>query len=221
MGQVPRYGIVGSGRVARHLAHYLSLLGIPCEGSPDFRTPVVLLAVSDHAIDAVARDFGKHEDQTLVHFSGSHVSQKAVCFHPLMTFGEELYDLTTYQSIPFIGDVGGPGFKIVFPGLNNPNYEIPTSQRALYHSLCVLSGNFTVLLWQKFYASLEQDFGIPKKAAQPYLERITKNLLENPEAALTGPLQRGDAHTIENNLRALEGDPYQEVYRAFVKAVKI
>jgi len=29
MGQVPRYGIVGGGRVANHLAHYFQMSAIP------------------------------------------------------------------------------------------------------------------------------------------------------------------------------------------------
>jgi predicted short-subunit dehydrogenase-like oxidoreductase (DUF2520 family) len=32
---------------------------------------------------------------------------------------------------------------------------------------------------------------------------------------LTGPLTRGDVDTVARDLRALEGDPYARVYRAF------
>ena len=42
--------------------------------------------------------------------------------------------------------------------------------------------------------------------------------MESGGAALTGPLARGDTGTIDLNLEALEGDSYQDVYRAFLRA---
>ncbi|MES2963296.1 MAG: DUF2520 domain-containing protein [Bdellovibrionota bacterium] len=54
----------------------------------------------------------------------------------------------------------------------------------------------------------------------PYLERISKNLTDAKpnESVLTGPLARGDRSTIESNIDSLEGDPFADVYRAFVGA---
>jgi predicted short-subunit dehydrogenase-like oxidoreductase (DUF2520 family) len=37
---------------------------------------------------------------------------------------------------------------------------------------------------------------------------------------LTGPLARGDRKTISANLAALAGDPWRDVYRAIVEAVR-
>ena len=38
-----------------------------------------------------------------------------------------------------------------------------------------------------------------------------------PESALTGPLTRNDQETIERNIHSLDGDPLQDLYRAFVR----
>ena len=51
----------------------------------------------------------------------------AECAHPLMTFGLDLYDLTTYRSIPFILDSGGTPFHELLPGLPNPSFTIPAT----------------------------------------------------------------------------------------------
>ena len=37
-------------------------------------------------------------------------------------------------------------------------------------------------------------------------------------APLSGPLSRGDQATLQRNLEALKGDPFEDVYRAFVSA---
>ena len=66
-----------------------------------------------------------------------------------------------------------------------------------------MSGNFSCLLWQKFFASLEHEFNLPPAIAFPYLIQQMNNLLHDPQAALTGPLVRNDKDTIEKNLAAL------------------
>lgn len=235
MGQVPvqtqqfqKYALIGSGRLARHLARYLELTGTPfATWSRRQRTPLpsalegsthVLLAISDSAIE----DFVRAESEALrgrvvVHFSGALATPLAVGAHPLMSFGEQLYSLEEYERIPFVTEEGRPGFREVFPTLRNPSYAIPPEQKPLYHALCVLSGNFTVLLWEKFFGETGGRFGIPREALVPYLDRIAANIRAGG-GALTGPLARRDLATIERNLDALEGDPYQRVYQAFVEA---
>ena len=192
---------------------------------------VILVAISDGAIEDFVRRF-KTEDagrptKKFIHFSGSLVTTEATGVHPLMTFSEGLYDLADYEAIHFVCDAGA-NFQTVFPRLPNRFHEIPTELKPLYHSFCVLSGNFTVLLWEKFFHELENKFGIPRIAAAPYLKRTYENLLlgnkngvrdgVGEKSVLTGPLQRNDKNTVEKNLRALNDDAYGGVYRAFVEA---
>ena len=80
-----------------------------------------------------------------------------------------------------------------------------------------MSGNFTTLLWQKFFTELETKFSIPKEAAMPYLEQIKTNLESNAAKALSGPIARQDFATIRNNLSALENDSFAGIYHAFVE----
>lgn len=235
MGQVPQavYGIVGDGRLARHLAHYFNLLRIPhrqwsrrIEREQGTRareilgnSETLLVAISDSAIVPWIEQYkaSAAKPQRFVHFSGALVTDLALGFHPLMTFGTSYYDLSDYERIPFVGEEGAPSFRDVFPKAANPTFAIPRERKALYHALCVMSGNFTVLLWQKFFDDLEK-LGLPLSAALPYLERTAKNLKTDPKAALTGPLARGDRQTIQKNLDSLAGDRFQKVYQSFVEA---
>lgn len=137
-----------------------------------------------------------------------------------MTFAAELYPRALYERIAFVVEAGGPSLEELLPGLPNRSYRIPSADKPLYHALCVLGGNFTTLLWSKVFAEMEGRLGIPPAAVRPYLEAITANLLAPLGAPLTGPLARGDQATIDRNLAALAGDPYHEVYEAFVHAFR-
>jgi predicted short-subunit dehydrogenase-like oxidoreductase (DUF2520 family) len=228
------YTIIDSGRVAGHLARYLEMEGIPffrwarrMPGTPGphwcgnleeaiQNSNQVILAVSDRAIEPFVRSRPALAGRTLVHCAGSLVTPLACSAHPLMTFAPEPYLLATYRSIPFILEAGRASFGDILPGLRNPHYYIPPELKPLYHCLCVLSGNFTTILWIKFFQELSETIGIPPDVAFPYLRQVAQNL-ESAAAPLTGPLARDDWDTIDLHLRALTGDPFQAIYRAFVE----
>lgn len=225
----PSYGLVGRGRVAAHVARYLSLEDLHfltwhrgMEISPEeslASAEVILLLISDDSIEEFARAHPALGKGSMVHFSGSLVVDGLPSLHPLMTFGPELYDLETYRTIPFIEEEGGVGFREVFPTLPNPSWKLDPDLKPLYHALCVLSGNFSCLLWSKAIEEFEEQLGLPREVLKPYLEQTGHNTLENGRRALTGSLARGDRGTVERDLSALEGDPYAEVYRAFANLV--
>jgi hypothetical protein len=234
MRQVPgagatALGIVGDGRVARHVRHYLDLLGLPhCAWSrrESARAPTdalhssrtILLLISDSAIVPFVEAWPPLRAKRLVHFSGSLVTPLAEAAHPLMTFGADLYDLPAYRSIPFVLDEGGTPFGDLLPGLPNPSFTIPADGRPYYHALCAMAGGLSALLWLKLFAELETRFGIPASAAHPFLARLAANLADAPDRAFTGPLARGDTGAVTANLAALDGDPFRDVYAAFVRA---
>ena len=151
-----------------------------------------------------------------IHFSGSLVSDHVIGAHPLQSFNTGLYTLEQYQQIPFVIDHDAPDFKSLLPGLMNHHVRLNKSKKSKYHALCVLSGNFSCLLWQKLFSSLEDEFHLPKEIAHVYLRQQMQNLLDAPENALTGPLVRGDTQTISRHLRALTGDEFKDVYASFV-----
>lgn len=230
MRQVPSYLVIGSGRVAKHFQCYLNHLQVSCQSwsrkkntstelvlFSDLASSVLLL-ISDSAIPEFIDQHPFLKNKNLIHFSGSLSVAGVHSAHPLMTFASELYDFETYKKIPFIVSAQGPTFSQLLPGLPNRAYPIAEQARPYYHALCVLSGNFTVLLWQKCFTELEARFQIPKEAALPYLKQVLQNLVVNPEQALTGPLARGDQKTVAANLKALENDDFQKVYRAFLEA---
>lgn len=227
MRQVPHYLLIGNGRVASHFQHYFSLLGLSYsvwhrrESLQALKDKLpqashVLLLINDQAIDACIQQHILPTGAVLIHCSGSLVSQYAYGAHPLMTFSHALYELSDYQAIPFVLEHDAPAMSDLLPGLPNQHARLDKAQKAKYHALCVLSGNFSCMLWQKLFSSLEREFNIPAELAVPYLQQITRNLSAHPMTALTGPLVRNDTAAINSHLTALQSDPFQAVYQSFV-----
>lgn len=232
------YAILGDGRLARHLRHYLQLEGLACTGwarnpRSDFNThdhpdpehrlratvagaSRVVLAVSDDALASLLRRYPFLHQHRLVHCAGALSLPGVAGVHPLMTFGESLYPHEAYRAIPFMVEAGH-AFEDLFPGLPNAHYSIAPEQKALYHALCVVAGNFPQLLWQAVGGRLQDELGVPPEAMAAYLQRALDNFLEDPDGALTGPLARGDRATQERNLAALEPGPLAGLYRAFTE----
>jgi hypothetical protein len=241
----PTYAVLGNGRLARHWRHYLSRLGLASVcwsrcGQPEANTfntidnprqrlvltlnraEVALVLFNDPAIAPFIK---KHRHCTnaqgqavqWVHCAASvHVSG-AFCAHPLMTFSASLYPDATYRNMGFACD-NVETFRRLFPALPNPAFVVDAPQRRAYHALCVMAGNFPQILWRQCLQEF-QSLGVPEAAIHRYLHQVTANFLADPDAALTGPLVRGDAATVTGHLQALpQIDPaLAELYAAFVR----
>jgi len=225
------FGLVGRGRAATHMARYLRLEGLPFatwhrgQETPPEETlasaKVILLLISDDSLEYFVEAHPTLRERLLVHFSGSLVIDGVAGLHPLMTFGPDPYSLETYRSMAFIEEKGGPRFREVFPTLPNPSWPVEPDLKPLYHALCVLCGNFTTLLWAKAFEDFEDRLGLPREVLMPYLVQTGRNVATLGREALTGSLDRGDMGTVERDLRALDGDPYAEVYQAFARLFDI
>lgn len=231
------YAILGDGRLARHFRHYLGLLGQDTSGwarnpasafnthrHPDaaerLRRTVapashVLLLVSDDALLPLLRQHPWLHGHRLVHCAGALGLPGVAGAHPLMSFAEALYSLEQYRRIPFLVEAGCD-FRELFPALPNPNHVVDVGDKALYHALCVVAGNFPQILWQAVAERFEGRLGVPATVLQPCLEQVLANFLADPQRALTGPLARGDRLTLARNLAALDGDPLQRLFAAVV-----
>jgi hypothetical protein len=238
MNTTPHYALLGGGRLARHLRHYLHLEGLAVSGwardprsdlnthddpDPERRLRAtldgatqVLLLVADDAIPALLREYPFLHQHRLVHCAGALSLPGVAGAHPLMTFGRDLYDLGTYRSIPFMVEAGHE-FSDLLPGLANPHHVVAPEQKALYHALCVMAGNFPQVLWQAVAGRLADELSVPPTALAAYLRQSLENFLADPEGALTGPLARGDRRTLARNRAALGSGSQRDLFDAFLR----
>jgi predicted short-subunit dehydrogenase-like oxidoreductase (DUF2520 family) len=230
------YAIIGGGRLARHFSEYFRLQQIPhtrwvrdrwssfntCELSDAEQrlqetvgmADRVLLLVSDNAIGVLLKQYPFLYEKQLIHCSGALSFPGVATAHPLMTFPDDLYQLDTYRSVPFMLEAGH-SFDQLFPNLPNPHFVINVEDKTRYHAMCVMAGNFPQILWKGISDRFEKQFELPAEILQPYLKQVVANFIQTPEAALTGPLVRNDQVTIERNLTALRDDPLHDLYQAF------
>ena len=232
MGQVPQVFtydlIVGRGRIATHLSHYLGLSahpypikqwhrGLPQGELTDLISSAraVFLCIKDDALSEFLNN--QIEQNKFVHFSGSQRFQHSLGAHPLMTFSTDLYTPEIYHQIPFVVDKDVEKFHNFFPTLKNKVYRMHPEQKAFYHALCVLSGNFTTVMWSSLAKEMQSQLHLPTDILNLYLATTAQNTLKNHFTALTGPLARGDQKIIETHLNILRGTPWHSLYEDLLK----
>ena len=226
--------LFGEGRVGRTIAAYLKFLGHnvrtvsrieATRRDDDLRqavhgdADVVAAAIPDDALarwrDVWARDFGA---PTAIHFSGATVIDGVVGYHPLYSFPERPLAPETMGAIAIGREQGAKRFSSLFPGAANPEFEIAPADRAFYHALAVLSGNFAAHLFNRAALAFEARFEIdPAALLAPYLQSVAERFAENPMDSLTGPAARKDWRTVATNLESLKAEPeLQTLYKAFL-----
>ena len=221
--------LIGSGRIARHLKHWLPQKTFYCwdrsqpvqSFSPIIKSVShIWLAISDQAIvPFYEQHLANKTAAQVVHFSGALFDSRIAGAHPLMSFPEELFPPEIYNKIFFAVDDSTRTLEQLLPGFTNPHFHISADKKSLYHALCVAAGNFPQLLWSLCLQPLK-DIQVPDQAFEIYLKQITDNFIAHKEKALTGPLVRNDFATIEKNIQALqnheETSKIADVYKTFV-----
>jgi hypothetical protein len=111
MRQIPRYLIIGSGRLAGHLSHWLRLNNLEFyswsrSGNSYLQleefanqSDVAILAISDNYIEDFIQQTPAISNKALIHCSGCLSLDNAIGLHSLMSFGYKLYDDEIYKKI--------------------------------------------------------------------------------------------------------------------------
>ena len=100
------------------------------------------------------------------------------------------------KAIAFACPEEGPSFDEIFPGAPNTNFKIADEDRARYHALAVISGNFASYLWNETAKEFGA-FGVkePDNVLGNYFSSIVARFAESPQSSMTGPLARRDRLT--------------------------
>jgi predicted short-subunit dehydrogenase-like oxidoreductase (DUF2520 family) len=199
---------------------------------------VLFLTVPDDMLTnlvTVLADSGAiREGQIVLHTSGRHglavleparkVGARVIAFHPAMTFTGTAADLPRLNDI-VIGLTAGEAERAFAESLATDLGARPMwvdeDARTLYHAAMAHGANHLVTLVTEAMEILNAaGVNDPAGTLRPLLTAALDNALENGDAALTGPMVRGDAGTIEAHLTELEAYAPQTVgsYVALAKA---
>ncbi len=193
----------------------------------------VIVAVPDAAIGAAAAELSGGRVATALHTCGSlgpsalaPLPQQGVScatFHPLQTFASPARAVERLPGCAF--GICGTGAALAWAlelcaELSGAPLVVAEENLALYHAAAVVAGNYAVGLVDVAVMLMEQA-GMERESALQALAPLVLASAENaltmgPEAALTGPIERGDIPTVESHLESLRAAPAgaDAVYRA-------
>lgn len=229
-----QYLIFGPGRVGqnmtswlRHLGHEVTLVPRPLNNDDESflhermrQVDIIAAAIPDSMIGDWYHQWSDYlGSKYAIHFSGAINIEGMYGFHPLYSFPNETLSQEKMETIAFACPQEGPSFSTVFPGAQNVHFQLSQDERARYHALAVLSGNFVSYIWNQTAKEIADYCDTdPGPIFQGYLASIIDRFTENPLSSLTGPIARHDKKTVEANLAGLKGDPkLTALYQAFLQ----
>ena len=215
------------------------LPGVPILEVQDIveRAELVLLAVPDDALGPLVEGLAKlgawQPGQLIAHTSGRFgvgilspvraAGAIPLALHPAMTFTGMSLDLTRLLDCSF-GVTADPAMLPIAQALvvemGAEPVAIAEADRTVYHAALAHGSNHLVTLVAQA-SELLREVGVdaPERMLGPLLRASLENALASGEAALTGPVARGDVGTVAAHseaLRELDGGSGGDILEAYL-----
>ncbi len=216
------------------------LPGVPIESPRDVvrAADLVLLTVPDDFLPTLVEELAETgvfgPEHTVVHTRGRHgiavlqptarAGAAVAALHPAMTFTGTDLDLDRVPGCVFgltSDERAFPLGKQLVDDVGGTLTVIPEERRILYHAALVHSANHLVTLVSQATGLLRQAGSTdPASTLRPLLTAALDNALDYGDAALTGPVVRGDQSTIAAHLDGLVDvpGPTLDAYLAMARA---
>lgn len=182
---------------------------------------LILLAVPDDTLGGLVQGLAEtgswRRGQIVVHTSGAHglgvlapaaaAGVLPLALHPVMTFTGTPEDLDRLAGVSFgvtAQEQDRPVAEALVVEMGGEPTWIPESARVLYHAALAHGANHLVTLVNESVDLLRAaGVGEPERMIAPLLQAALDNALRRGDAALTGPVSRGDAGTVRRHLGEL------------------
>ena len=185
---------------------------------------LVLMTVPDDVLPGLVAGLAATgaavEGRLIAHASGRHglgvldpvvrAGALPLALHPVMTFTGRPDDIDRLAGISFgvtAPDPLRPVAEALVVEMGGEPVFIAEEQRDLYHAALASGANYLVTLVVQA-SDLLRDAGVthPARMLGPLLSAALDNALRLGDAALTGPVARGDADTVASHINALRAD---------------
>jgi predicted short-subunit dehydrogenase-like oxidoreductase (DUF2520 family) len=233
--------VAATARSAAARARVAELLPRTAVGAPDevarLATDLLLVAVPDDTLGPLVGELATagalRRDQVVAHASGAHgtavlapavrCGARPLAMHPAMTFTGGAGDLARLPGVSYgvtAPDELRPLATRLVADLGGTPEWIAEGDRPVYHAALAHGANHLVTLVNEA-AELLRGAGVrePATLLAPLLRAALDNALDLGDAALTGPVARGDAGTLADHLRHLARTAPDSVaaYRALAR----
>lgn len=215
---------------AKDLAEQVSCTAITELHAVDTKADVVLIAVSDSAIEFVSNDLPALNKRTVVAHTAGSIPMSALTkhdnrgvFYPLQTFSAD--SDVAWDVIPLLLTASNSHSKRILTSLAasiNENAKVITDAERLHLHLCAtIANNFSNHMFaiaKRIADGANLDFDLIK----PLIRETTDKIMQmSPKDAQTGPAIRGDELTMAKHLDLLNGNPeLQDLYRMISKSIR-
>jgi predicted short-subunit dehydrogenase-like oxidoreductase (DUF2520 family) len=185
---------------------------------------LVLITVPDDVLPGLVAGLAATgaavEGRLIAHASGRHglgvldpvvaAGALPLALHPVMTFTGRPDDIDRLAGISFgvtAPEPLRPVAEALVVEMGGEPVFIAEEQRDLYHAALATGANYLVTLVVQA-SDLLRDAGVayPARMLGPLLSAALDNALRLGDAALTGPVARGDADTVASHVDALRAD---------------
>ena len=176
---------------------------------------IYMIAAPDSAIAECASRLKVHRDAIVFHCSGAYPSSllaatgaQTASLHPVKSFPAPLEEFADTWCGLEGDDAAVSVLTDALQKIGAHPVTISTADKTIYHAASVLASNYLTALAAAALDCLEKT-GIDKGTGQKMLMPIIQGTVENierlgPEAALTGPIARGDSALVAKQIEALK-----------------
>jgi len=201
--------------------------GRPCKSSADaaMRANCIIITTMDDAITSVCQEIvtggAVRKGDKVIHMSGAggldllasarDVGAHTAGIHPIQSFADVEGAILNIPGSTF-GITADHEIRdwavTLVKALKGFPFFVPEKDKALYHAAACMASNYlTTLMYM--VETIYQTLGLSREEALQAFWPLVRGTLSNIESrgavqALTGPIARGDAGTIEKHLQALQ-----------------
>lgn len=186
---------------------------------------IIFITTNDDAIPFVVKDIAENcdinEGQVFIHTSGSLPSKVfepleikggiGISIHPLQTVASPAEGIKNIMGSLFAIEGNIKAYDIALElvkALDGQPFFIDSDKKPLYHLAAVVACNYFVTLINTSMKIFE-NVNIDNEKGLTGILKLVRGTINNiekigPKQALTGPIARGDIHTIEGHIQAMK-----------------
>lgn len=186
---------------------------------------IIFITTNDDAIPFVVKDIAENcdinEGQVFIHTSGSLPSKVfepleikggiGISIHPLQTVASPAEGIKNIMGSLFAIEGNIKAYDIALElvkALDGQPFFIDSDKKPLYHLAAVVACNYFVTLINTSIKIFE-NVNIDNEKGLTGILKLVRGTINNiekigPKQALTGPIARGDIHTIEGHIQAMK-----------------
>jgi predicted short-subunit dehydrogenase-like oxidoreductase (DUF2520 family) len=206
-------------RTRAHAEEAAAFIGGGRPGTEPVGAALTILAVPDGEIASVARSLRAPRRAVVAHTCATFGAdvlrphRPAGAIHPLRSFADPARAAEQFAGAACAIDGDREAVEVLEEfarAIGGVPLRVRTDRKALYHAGAVFASNYLVAALEAALRLFEAA-GVPRKEALPALGSLAEGTLANVRAvgipaALTGPIERGDAETVKRHIEALAAE---------------